>query len=107
MKIAILGYGSQGQAALEYWRDLDAANQLTVCDQNTDLQLPEGIAGQLGPDYLADLDQFDLLVRTPSLHPRDIAKANPQAPDILSKTTTVLHDRNKTNGPTVYRGADQ
>lgn len=92
MKIAILGFGSQGNAALLYWRQLDPANQITVCDRNEATELPDGVAGKLGDNYLADLDTFDLLVRSPSLHPRDIVAANPDAPDILKKVTTVTNE---------------
>ncbi len=88
MKIAILGYASQGQAAFEYWnRD---GNELVVCDSRTDIELPDGVKSQLGTDYLKDLDQFDLLVRTPALHPREIIKAN--TPEILTKVTSVTNE---------------
>lgn len=83
MQIAILGYGGQGQSSFEYWNTPE--NQITICDQNEDLQLPDGVSGQLGEDYLQNLDRFDTLIRTPALHPRDIQAANPDAPDILDK----------------------
>ena len=67
MKVAILGYGSQGRSALEYWQD---KAEVTVCDQNTELQLPEGILSKLGDDHLKDLDAFDVIVRSPIVHPR-------------------------------------
>jgi UDP-N-acetylmuramoylalanine--D-glutamate ligase len=90
MKIAILGYASQGQSAYEYWnRD---GNQLTICDLNPDLELPTGVASQLGPDYLGNLDRFDMLVRTPILHPTHIIAANPDSPNILDKVTTVTNE---------------
>lgn len=90
MKIAILGYAGQGQSAYEYWnRD---GNELTVCDSNAELGLPEGAASQLGPDYLKGLDKFDTLVRTPALHPRDIVAANPETPNILDKVTTNTNE---------------
>lgn len=90
MNIAILGYGGQGKAAYKYWNKDN--NVLTVCDKNTAVQLPEGAKAQLGDDYLSSLDKFDLLVRTPALHPSEILKANPQVPDILNKLTTVTNE---------------
>lgn len=91
MKIAILGYSSQGIAALEYWGKAD--NQLTVHDSRKDITLPEGIQAKLGPDYLADLGGYDLIVRgAPSIHPRDIVAANSQNPSILDKVTTVTNE---------------
>ncbi len=90
MKIAILGFAGQGTSAYEYWNTAD--NQITICDQNTATAIPSGAASQLGPDYLQNLDQFDLIVRTPILHPRDIVAANPNAPDILDKVTTNTNE---------------
>lgn len=90
MKIAILGFAGQGTSAYEYWNTAD--NQLTICDQNPDTVVPAGAATQLGPDYLQNLDQFDVIVRTPILHPRDIVAANPDSPDILGKVTTNTNE---------------
>lgn len=87
MKIAVIGYGRQGQAAVEYWgKDHD----ITVCDQNTELQLPDSVEAQLGDGYLDDLDRFHLIVRSPVIHPRDIAEANGER--ILRKVTTVTEE---------------
>lgn len=90
MKIAILGFAQEGESSLKYWQQ--AGNELTICDQNADLQVPEGVNTQLGPDYLKNLDQFDVLVRTASLHPRLITAANPEAPNILDKVTTNVDE---------------
>lgn len=90
MNIAILGYDRQGKSAYHHWNLPD--NQLTICDQNDQISVPDGCSAQLGDDYLGNLDQFDLLVRTPGLHPHKIATANPDAPDILDKVTTVTDE---------------
>ena len=90
MNIAILGYGSQGKSAYEYWnRD---SNEVTVCDQDESLELDDGVKKQLGKDYLKNLDQFDLLVRAPILHPSQIVKANPDNLEILDKVTTNTNE---------------
>lgn len=88
MNIAILGYGSQGASALEYWNKPE--NSITVCDRNEALELPDDIAAQLGAGYLAGLDRFDLILRTPSIHPSDIVAANSEA--ILDKVTTNTNE---------------
>jgi UDP-N-acetylmuramoylalanine--D-glutamate ligase len=88
MKIAILGYGLQGSSAYEYWNMPE--NQVTVCDQNTTLELPDNVERHLGPDHLKGLDEFDLIVRSPIVHPRHIQEAN--SPEILSKVTTVTNE---------------
>ena len=87
MKIAILGFGQQGRSAYEYWRD---GNAITVCDRNETLELPHGVKARLGEDYLNGLDQFDLIIRSPGIHPRDIAAAN--SPAVLDKVTTVTNE---------------
>jgi UDP-N-acetylmuramoylalanine--D-glutamate ligase len=88
MKIAILGYGREGQAAYAYWSTAD--NQLTICDQDKALALPGGATGQLGPTYLEGLEQFDLIVRTPGLYPGEIVAANTAT--ILDKVTTGTNE---------------
>jgi UDP-N-acetylmuramoylalanine--D-glutamate ligase len=88
MKIAILGYGSQGQSAFEYWSAPE--NEITICDQDESLQIPPGGISKLGPDYLKDLSGFDLIVRSPSVHPRDIVAANSEA--ILEKVSSVTNE---------------
>src|SRR3990167_6245451 len=87
-RIAILGYGAQGRSAYEYWNKPE--NEITVCDQNESVELPADVNKQLGKEYLANLDQFDLIVRSPSVHPHDIAEAN--SPGVLEKITTVTNE---------------
>jgi UDP-N-acetylmuramoylalanine--D-glutamate ligase len=87
MKIAVLGYGKQGKAAVDYW---SKGNEITVCDQNAITDLPASIKSISGSDYLANLDAFDLIVRSPSVHPRDIVAANSEK--ILRKVTTVTEE---------------
>lgn len=87
MKIAIIGYGLQGRSAYEYWRE---GNEITICDNNAGLALPPDAKGQLGPDHLKDLDRFDLIVRSPIVHPGDLVAAN--SPAILEKVTTVTNE---------------
>lgn len=88
MKIAILGFAGQGKSAYEYWnRD---GNEIVICDAQTDIEIPEGAGRQLGDGYLNGLEQFDLIVRTPILHPKDIVAANSEA--ILSKVTSNTNE---------------
>jgi UDP-N-acetylmuramoylalanine--D-glutamate ligase len=87
MKIAILGYGEQGRAAYDYWHD---DNEITICDKAKTAKLPDDVQAQLGDAYLHGLDQFDLIARGPSVHPRDLVAAN--SPAILDKVTTVTNE---------------
>jgi UDP-N-acetylmuramoylalanine--D-glutamate ligase len=88
MKIAIVGYGLQGESSYQYWNK--DGNQITICDLNDSIVVPTGVETQLGETYLKDLDRFDLIVRTPFLHPKDIVAAN--GPAILDKVTTNTNE---------------
>lgn len=83
MKIAILGFAGQGQSAYEYWNTPD--NHITICDKDEALKIPDGCDSRLGEQYLSNLDEFDLLIRTPALHPKEIVTANANNSQILDK----------------------
>lgn len=87
MKIAIIGFGLEGQAAYDYWH---GENEITICDQNPNITVPEGVATQLGPDYLANLDRFDLIVRSPFVRPDSLIAAN--SVDIVPKVTSNTNE---------------
>ncbi len=67
----MLGYGSQGLSSVEYW--LGLGHEVTICDQNENLEAPDGVSLQLGAGYLVGLERFDLIVRSPSIHPSKLA----------------------------------
>jgi UDP-N-acetylmuramoylalanine--D-glutamate ligase len=87
MKIAILGYGEQGRSAYEYWHN---GNSITICDADETLTLPADVEAHLGANHLEGLDSFDLIVRSPIVHPRDIVAANTIA--ILEKVTSNTNE---------------
>ena len=74
MRVAIIGYGIEGRSALTYWRGKGA--DVTVCDQRPDIKIPEGAQTQLGDGYLKNLDRFDVINRTGSIHPDVLLAAN-------------------------------
>jgi UDP-N-acetylmuramoylalanine--D-glutamate ligase len=87
MNIAIVGFGLEGKAAYDYWHE---GNQITVCDQNEKIEVPADVATQLGPSYIDHLDRFDLIVRSPNVHPWALMTAN--SPDIMQKVTTNTNE---------------
>lgn len=88
MNIAILGYGQQGRSTYQYCNK--PGNRITICDQDTSLRLPAGVGKQLGKDYLVGLERFDIIFRTPTVHPQAIVAANSKA--ILDKVTTNTNE---------------
>ncbi|HWT55831.1 MAG TPA: UDP-N-acetylmuramoyl-L-alanine--D-glutamate ligase [Candidatus Microsaccharimonas sp.] len=87
MKVALLGFDVEGRASYDYFKA--SGDDITICDQNPDLQVPDGVAAQLGEGYLDNLNTFDLLARTPGLHPEQILEKNP---NVASKITTGTNE---------------
>src|SRR6266446_6982893 len=87
MKVALVGYCVEGVAALKYWQRL--GTEVTICDQDADKTLPDGVGKQLGENYLLDLNRFDVVWRTAGLNPDIILKANP---DVKDKLTTTMNE---------------
>lgn len=88
MKVAVLGLGVEGVSSVRHWQK--AGHDVTVCDQNPEIEVPEGASSQLGPDYLKNLDQFDVIVRTAGMQPGKIVAAN--SPEILDKVTSATNE---------------
>jgi UDP-N-acetylmuramoylalanine--D-glutamate ligase len=74
-KVAIIGGGTDGQAAARYW--LGKSAEVTVHDMALDVKVPEGVGTVLGPDYLKGLDAYDLVVRSPGVKPSLIRTKTP------------------------------
>lgn len=87
IQVAIVGFGIEGKSALPYW--LEKGADVTVCDQNPETALPEGVKRQLGTDYLNNLNRFDVIVRTVGMHPNVILDKNP---GVEAKITTNLDE---------------
>jgi len=73
MKIAIAGYGVEGEANYHYWAK-DPSNIITIVDEADapKYQVPEGVSTLLGAGAFERLDGFDIVVRTAGLAPRKI-----------------------------------
>lgn len=90
MNIAIVGYGEQGRSSAEYW--FNKGNVVVVCDKNSNLELPDFVVDKLGIGYLDNLHEFDLIVRSPSVHPETILEANLHHPEIIEKITSNTNE---------------
>lgn len=71
MKIAIAGYGVEGQASYKYWQRMPMA-ELTIVDERETTTVPEGAHTILGPGAYEKLDEFELVMRSPGIAPRKI-----------------------------------
>lgn len=89
MNIAIIGFNIEGRATYDYYATHHPDYTLTICDQDADLAVPEGVSAVLGTAYLDDLDRFDLVVRSAGIHPRKLLQNNP---GIAHKITTHVNE---------------
>ena len=74
MKIAIAGYGVEGQASYEYYAAL--GNEVVIVDERENLALPDNIESILGTDAFSKLDEFDLVIRSPGVAPKKLPESS-------------------------------
>ena len=99
MKIAILGFGREGQSTYKYllkhplWRK----SELWILDKNTDIKIPRGVRTQLGEDYLSDLKRFDYVFRSPGIPylKKELRLAKKKGVKILSETVLFFEEAEK------------
>lgn len=72
MKVAIAGYGVEGEASYRYYAS--RGDDVTIVDESLSpgRSLPDGATAKLGPGIFSELNGFDLVVRTASLRPDKI-----------------------------------
>jgi UDP-N-acetylmuramoylalanine--D-glutamate ligase len=90
MKIALLGFDREGQAALRFLArepEFHGA-EIWILDRNKDLTVPDGIHARLGENYLAGLEEFDMIFRTPGAryHSPEIQRAIAHGANVTSGT---------------------
>lgn len=69
MKIAIIGFGREGQSAYQWLKKRPeyAGAELWVLDKNSAITIPSDVHKQTGQSYLDGLSRFDLIVRSPGV----------------------------------------
>jgi len=65
MRVAVIGFGVEGRAAVEYWRA--RGDQVVVHERSGPVDVPSRVA--LAGDYLLGVDSVDLIVRSPGVRP--------------------------------------
>lgn len=72
MRVAIAGYGVEGEANCHYW--LQQGCEVTVFDEKSELErdVPDGVETVLGQGVFEDMNGYDLVIRTAGLNPDSI-----------------------------------
>jgi UDP-N-acetylmuramoylalanine--D-glutamate ligase len=75
MNIALAGFGQEGRASYEYWnRD---GNSIVIADERDYVEgLPTNADTILGGDAFSKLNDFDLIIRSPGIHPKKLPYGN-------------------------------
>jgi len=72
MKIAIAGFGLEGESSYRYW-SVDPKNEITIVDENhPTADIPQSAFKIIGEGAFSQLQDFDIVVRTAGLAPRKI-----------------------------------
>jgi len=72
MKIAIAGYGLEGESNYRYYA-ADSANEIVIVDQRQpDNPIPDGVKSIIAENAFENLEGFDLVIRTAGLAPYKI-----------------------------------
>ena len=72
MKIAIAGYGIEGESNYRYYAK-DSTNEIVIVDQRQpENEIPHGVKSIIAEDSLDNLDGFDLVVRSAGISPHKI-----------------------------------
>ncbi|MCL2415062.1 MAG: UDP-N-acetylmuramoyl-L-alanine--D-glutamate ligase [Bacteroidales bacterium] len=76
-KILILGFGREGKSTYKHLRKSNPTRLLTIADQNLDIADDEIFANdqnaafKLGDDYMQNLDEFDVIIKSPGVSLKD------------------------------------
>jgi len=123
MKIAILGFGTEGKALAKYFKRRKA--EITVFDQNQKVKIPEPFKGVTGPNAFTNIKGFDAVFKSPGIPPDRVGEvknltsltqffmANCPCPIIAvtgtkgkGTTSTLIYEILKTAGHDAYLGGN-
>ena len=72
MKIGILGFGREGQSVLKFLESSAGKKrypnaEVFILDKNHPAKTPPNVKLKIGKNYLANLETFDLIFRSPGI----------------------------------------
>ncbi len=95
--ILLLGYGREGQAMLRAIEKNGIQADITIGDSNPALEA-KGYTLQTGPNYMKNLDPFDVIIKSPGIPPnKELAAVGSK----ITSSTQIFLDTIKDTGVTV------
>jgi UDP-N-acetylmuramoylalanine--D-glutamate ligase len=95
--VCILGFGREGQAMLEALEEEAPGCRITIADRNGELKI-ENYETQLGPEYLQNLDRFDVIIKSPGIPLNAALKTHRSK---LTSSTQIFFDSIADSGATI------
>ena len=74
--IVILGYGKQGKSTYQYLRKHFKNKKILIADENENIdksEFDENTILKLGKDYLKNIEDFDLIIKSPGIILKDVS----------------------------------
>lgn len=87
MKVAIIGFGTEGKSSYRYYTS--KGYEVVIHDESTNINFPKKAKAILGTSYLDNLDVYDLILRSPGIKPEQIITKNPS---VKGKISTQLNE---------------
>lgn len=86
--VCILGFGREGQATARALEKYASKAKITIADSNIELRITN-YESQLGPDYLKNINRFDVIIKSPGIPPSVL---EPTTYHLLTSATPIFFD---------------
>ena len=97
--ICILGYGREGKAMVATLKHYAPECKITIADSNESTHVEqEGCAVQKGKKWLSDLEQFDIVIKSPGIPPKQLPALRKEQ---LTNSTQIFLDSTAHTGAKV------
>lgn len=71
-KVLILGFGREGRSTLAFIREFLPDQEVTVADANAVQVDDPNVRLVCGPDYMAEINRYDIVMKSPGISVRDV-----------------------------------
>jgi len=95
-RICILGFGQEGRAMAEAIEKHCKDFEITISDQNENVDVPKKYGRQLGTGWLENLEKFDLVLKSPGVSPHVLSTSQK-----YTTPTQIFFDTIQHSGATV------